>query len=388
MIAQAAFTAPERERHLTIAGTLLFLAASTTSYIFPAYLSFLAARLGLDSAQIGMLAGSEAMGIAVMSLLSPFWVTRANRRLVVVIGVAVCVAGNIATALAGDYMIVLPLRLAIGLFGEGLLASSAFAVLGIARNVSRAVAIAITVTVATGAGVIAISSYLGRIAPAFGPLLAIILLSLAVLPVLHWLPAVANPAPERQAHRAARTSGGGGMIAMLLLALALWSAGPAAFWAFAGELAIHRGMARAEADIVLSLGILASLTGSLGAAIAGDRWGRFLPLTLATLIANLFALLYQSVTDSIALAAALGLYYAAANFGGIYKVGLIADFDLDGRAAGMIPAAQVFGLSIGPIVAGRWMLSAGDSGVGLTLAAFTLAGVAIYATCFLRMRRL
>jgi len=52
-----------------------------------------------------------------------------------------------------------------------------------------------------------------------------------------------------------------------------------------------------------------------------------------------------------------------------------------------MPAAQVFGLSFGPYVAGRLILDHGDGAFTGSTIAFALSGLALYLVCFARLRR-
>jgi len=52
-----------------------------------------------------------------------------------------------------------------------------------------------------------------------------------------------------------------------------------------------------------------------------------------------------------------------------------------------MPAAQVFGLSFGPYVAGRLILGHGDGAVTVSTVVFAMTGLGLYLVCFARLRR-
>jgi hypothetical protein len=54
----------------------------------------------------------------------------------------------------------------------------------------------------------------------------------------------------------------------------------------------------------------------------------------------------------------------------------------------MMPAADVFGLSFGPYLAGQLIIGHGDGGVTTATVGFALTGLALYFVCFARLRRM
>jgi predicted MFS family arabinose efflux permease len=139
--------AAKRDMRLMLLGGLLYVAGSTIFYMMPPYLAFLGGRLSLDAEQLGTLAAIESLAIAITSLLGPFWIGRIDRRICIVVGALACVVGNVATGFAGSFDMLLVTRFLIGLFGEGLLYTTSFVVLGAARDIDRAFAIALTAAV-------------------------------------------------------------------------------------------------------------------------------------------------------------------------------------------------------------------------------------------------
>lgn len=366
---------------LLFLGSLLFVSGSAVLYVMPTYLDWLGGRLRLNPTQLGELAAVESLGIGITSLLGPLWVPRIDHRLCVLLGIVVCVIGNSYTAFSDNYLLVLILRFGVGLLGEGNLFTVSFAILGRAHNVDRAFAIALTAAVAFGAIGIGCAATLEQILPAFGPLAPLIGIAVAIVPfigLLSWVSPertllASAPVPPRAA---------GGLAVLALCAQALWFAAPGAFWTFAEKIATDNGIPSRTEEVALSISVVTSLSGCLVAVWLGDRWGRLMPIVGATVGMILSAVLYQIVHGIISLGLLLSLFYALWNYGTVYQLSFVSSLDRSGRAAVMMPAAQVFGLSVGPFCTGWLMADSGDWAVAITTTAFAALGLALYLVCF------
>ena len=367
-------------------GSLLFVGGSAILYVMPPYLDWLADRLRLDPTQLGALAAVESLGIGIASLLGPIWLLRIDQRLCVLFGILVCVIGNSYTAYSDSYPLVLISRFGVGLLGEGIFYTVGFAILGRAHNMDRAFAIALTAAVAFGAIGIGCAAKLEQVLPAFGPLAPLIGVALAIVPFIGSLSSTpperalraSGPVPERNAD---------GLALFALFAQALWFAAPGAFWTFAEKIATDNGIPNRAVEAALSLSVVASLAGCLVAVWLRDRWGRLMPIAAATVGIILSAVLYQIAHGINSLELLLSLFYALWNYGTVYQLSFVSSLDRSGRIAVMMPAAQVFGLSIGPLCAGSLMAGSGDWAVAITTAAFAALGLALYSACFFLQNR-
>ncbi len=376
---------PSRDRRIMVTGALLFCGGSAIFYILPAFMALLSTRLSLSPSQMGMLAAVESLAIAIASLSAPLWINRLNRRHTVIFGVIVCLIGNSLTAFSGDYHAILAIRAVVGLVGEGLLGPIAFATISALREPDRAIGVAVTAAVAMGAAIMAAASTLTRLLPAFGPIAAVLFVQILILPF-------ARGVLLAQAPRAAEGGGhapgaGKGILLLALLAQALWAAGPGAFWTFAEHIALANGIAKAPSELALSIGTLASLLGSMAAVMLGGRFGWLAPVVGSTLVMILLAFLYVRCDRMIEVALCLSAFYILWNYGLVYQLGFLAELDTTGRYAAAIPAAQVCGTSIGPLLAGEMMMAFGNVGAPIATAICATAGVALYLLCFARTRR-
>lgn len=376
--------ANSRERsadsRLLFLGSLLLVSGSAIFYVMPAYLEWLGSRLRLDSEQLGVLAAVESLGIGITSLLGPLWVTRIGLRFAILFGILVCVLGNVWTAFSDSNLVVLTSRFAIGLLGEGTFYTVSYAILGRVHNVDRAFAIAVTSVVTFGAAAIRSAAVLERGLPDFGLLAPLIGIALAIVPFIGWV-SLASHAPRSVASAPAGPRTTNGVALLALFAQAIWLAAPGAFWTFAEKIATDKGIPSAAVELALSLAVVASLSGCVLAVWLGDRWGRLPPIVGATTGMIVSAFAYQMGHGIGTLGFLLSLFYTCWNYGTVYQLSFVSWLDRDGRIAVMMPAAQVFGLSVGPLCAGRLMVMSGDWAVAITTTVFAVSGVVLYLTC-------
>jgi predicted MFS family arabinose efflux permease len=379
--------AAKHDTRTMLLGSLLYVAGSTIFYMMPPYLAFLGGRLSLDAGQLGTLAAIESLAIAITSLLGPFWIGRIDRRICIVVGLVACVAGNIATGFAGSFDMLLVARFLVGLLGEGLIYTTSFAILGAVRNIDRAFAIALTAAVVYGAAVTVVSGMLEHVFPAIGPISALVGIALVVFPFLGWLTPSEKAQPDAVAAPVGAPGGWNWVGILGLLAQAVWFGAPGAFWTFVEQVATDKGVPGGTAEMAVSFGELTGLLGCVVAALLGNRLGRLKPIVVATAGMIMPAIVYQSSDGAVALAAFLAIFYGFWNYGTVYQMSFVTELDASGRTAVAMPAAQVFGLSFGPYVAGRLILDHGDGAVTASTIVFALTGLGLYFICFARLRR-
>lgn len=373
------------ERRRLLLGILLFVSGMAILFMQPAFLALIGGRLSLNADELGTLAAVETLGIGVASLAGPLWVSRIDQRATILLGVAICVVGDLVTAYSDNFQVVLWSRFLVGFLGEGILLTVSYAVLHAARDVDRAFGIALTTVTAYGAAGIAVMGPLDRAIPAVGPLLPVILSAVAVLAFIGWLPSLKHPHPPSDHHGIRPKLNVAAIVA--LAAQVVWFASPGAFWAFAEQVATDKGVATGSAEIAVSIGEFAGLLGAVLAAMLGGRLGRMNPIAGATAGIILSAIGYNYCDGVIGLAVFLSLFYIFWDYGTVYQLSFISGLDGTGRAAVVMPAAQVIGQSIGPFCAGSFMVPHGDAAVTVSTIGFALVGLALYLAAFAFLRR-
>jgi predicted MFS family arabinose efflux permease len=368
---------------IVLLGTLLYAAGSAIFYMIPPFLAFVGERLALDAEQLGTLAAAESAAIALTSLTGPLWITRIDRRAAIAFGALVCIAGNMATAFAGSFALLVASRIAVGLLGEGIVYTISYSVLGSARDTVRAFAVALTAAVVYGAAVTAGTSVLKTVFPVFGPLAGLVAIAVLVVACIGAI----GPRPVVVATGPVSPIRGMGLAGLALIAHAVWFGAPGAFWTFVEQVAMDKGVATNAAEVAVSVAELVGLAGTIAAAGLGGRFGKLRPIALATAIMILSAIAYQQCSAIVGLGVCLAIFYSFWNYGTVYQMSFVSDLDAAGRSAVVMPATEVFGLSFGPYVTGHLIVSNGDGAVPVVTAIFALGGLILFLICFALLRR-
>jgi len=144
-----------------------------------------------------------------------------------------------------------------------------------------------------------------------------------------------------------------------LLAIILVLTGESAVWAFMERIAVENGLGSAMGVRAVFFSLMAGAVGSALAAIIAARFGRLTPMTIATILSLFSLVVFAAFGGSVAFIIAAMIYGAAWNFGAAYRMGLVASSDQSGKWTTLIPAFQMLGAIIGPIIAGQIAAKAG-----------------------------
>ena len=339
----------------------------------PAYIGAATSLYRLSGQQAGLLSGGESLTIAASCMVASLLISRVGWKLLAACALF-CILGDLASNIAHGFHQLFAIRLLTGLLGEGPLYACSYAVLGMARKSDRAYAWALILSVVVGAAMLAAQPALQRLASA-GLLLPFVVASAALIPALRWLPALGAPADHQRTDEAARpTHESHG----LLLAIAVWFGAPGLCWAFAEAVGTSRGLPVAQVDQALALATVFGLIGLAAPVVFEDRFGRVVPVLVATVIVIAAAVASVAASHFAALVAALSLFYIGWNIASVYQLSALAKSDSTGRYAGLGALAQLVGLSVGPPIAGALLDRIGYAAIPICVAAFSGIGGVIF----------
>ncbi|MEH6606863.1 MAG: hypothetical protein V7711_14860, partial [Pseudomonadales bacterium] len=137
-----------------------------------------------------------------------------------------------------------------------------------------------------------------------------------------------------------------------LAGLMIYFAALSGVWAFVERMGDGALLSSSEIANALAISMIGGVAGGLLAAVTGSKFGRVVPILLATVIFYwVFFLLNGSLELSIFTLAVM-LLSAAWNFVLAYQMGMIANNDQSKRSTVLMPAAQALGAMCGPALAG------------------------------------
>jgi predicted MFS family arabinose efflux permease len=362
----------------------LAMVGATIFVIQPLFLGTLMAERGFSAAQVGALAAMELGASTVSGIVAVVWITRWSWRVVAAVALLVSIAGNALSTQIADYTLLAGVRIVTAFFGISVAYVLGVTALGRSSRPERNFSLAVVGQVGFGALALFMGPLLTDRFGVAGVLAPAIALPAVVLALVRHLPrgrpasAASLPLPGARGSTSALT---------LLAVQVLWYVGLGAVWAFSERIGTDAGLDGATIGQALSVGMVASIAGSLTAMRLGIRFGREWPFALAVIAQAGSMLLFL-------LAAQEGLFFAAAvlfnltwNFALPYLLGAIAVADASGRLTALVPAAQGLGLGLGPAVGGMLFDGHGIAAVVMMAGALNCAATMLYLLRQPRPRR-
>ena len=377
---------------LAIAACMCGCVAAYGVYLaLPLILGALADTYGFSNRQIGWIGSAENAGLLLGSVAVSWLAKAGGYRRLAIAGIAIAMAGNMATLLLNSFAGFASVRLLTGL-GSGMCYSAAIACLSLTRRSSRNFSVFVVILVlANSAELWLVPSLVARMGIR-GLYVALGLLYVAPLMLLRFVPALVRPpslasAPGIDAARptdAVLTSNAW----WCLSAVVLFGVAASAFWAYSERIGISIGMTEAAVSKTLTLCNLFSLTGSVLAYRLSRRWGQHRPqlAAIAVMIA-VFAAWSAGISVSGYVVGVL-LFFEVWSMASVYQLGTLTTIDHSGRYVALVPAAQGIGQSAGPFLAGLLLgrqFTFPQMLMSVTL--FAVACFATYASVYRRLRR-
>lgn len=348
----------------------------------PILASVLAATLQLNPNQIGNIAFAEIGGAALASLLAPFWIQKANWRLVGAGAVASVVIFNVLTGMQSSASIIAVLRFLAGFLGQGTAFALAIGIIYTSSNPDRIFGFSIASQVGLGVIMLLVLPTLGQSYAVNGVLLPLALIALFVLPMLRWIP---QRSPSAIAGDEQQASGSAAMAIVALVVLLVWCTGLGAVWIFLLQIGETGGLEATTAGQAVAISSAIATLGALTASALAGRGGRLLPVSIALLVQIGAIMLLQGEMSFIRFTATCALFQTFWNFTGPYLMGMVATSDTTGRISVLIPVVQTGGFAIGPAIAGALIAGSGLIAANYVGVAGIIIALAIFVPTVLRL---
>lgn len=346
----------------------------------PILTAVLVGQLGMAPGSAGGISAAEALGTALGPVAAMFWMQRVPWRIAAIVALAVVIAGNAVSATQSDVTILIVLRFAVGLLGEGTAFALAIAIVSSTAQKDRNFAFLIAAQVVLGVVMFLMLPF-PRGAGASGVFLPLAGFALVALATVGWIPQPAGGAGHQSA------SGGSVAPAMYaLLVMLVWCTGLGAVWAFVKLIGSAGGIEEAAVGQALGLSTAIATVGALAASAIGDRFGRMLPVSVALLVQAVMVFLLQGQMSWLQFAATAAVFQIFWNLTGPYMMGTIALSDTTGRISLLIPTAQIGGFFLGPVVVGMFLAEGSYAAVNYVGAACILLALALFVPAASRLK--
>ncbi len=352
--------------------------------------------LGFTEVEVGRVAGADLGGLALGAVASSLFIASVNRRLLILVAVAIAIAANGLCMVLLDYEQVLWLRLIAG-FGSGIYTSVAIATLGASVKPARAFNLMLFGFAFSQALELHVLPQLSM----NGIYLVFIACYALTLPFLGWLPPrpvekrwIAAAAVHIDAENATGQASGTVPVYvpwLVLGAIVATYINIGAYWTYIELAAADRTVSTADGDWVgrvLVWSSFLSLVGCLFATITSNRFGLARPLLLTLVTHSIIVGMLVGGINNVNILVSVFMFNFLWIFVDVYQMATIANFDHSGRFASLMPAAQGLGQLIGPNAAATVLaFGFGYRGVFILCASATMAAMLLYATMYLRLLR-
>ena len=343
--------------------------------------------LGFTEEQVGRVAGADLGGLSLGAVLASLLESRMNRRVLVLISVAIVIASNGLCMVFLDYETVLWLRVGAGV-GSGIYTAVAVATLGASSKPARAFNLMLFAFAFSQALEMQVLPMLSM----NGIYLAFILCYLVSLPFLHWLPArplPVAPAVRGQEKDAATVTKIPAWIPWLVLGAMFFTyINIGSYWTYIELAALDAGIDDRYIGRLLVWTSFFSLVGCAVATVISNRFGLARPLLIALFcMASAVGLLSLGIND-ISILVSLFSFNLLWIFVDVYQMSTVANVDQSGAFASLMPGAQGLGQIVGPNIAASILgAGMGYSIVFVMCAAAAVIGLLIYAGMYVGLRR-
>ncbi|MCL8016228.1 MFS transporter [Streptomyces sp. AS02] len=357
-------------------GTAVALIAGVTlgnggANVMPVFVDDFASRFGLSDSGAGLVAATQLMATAVVTLLLAKRAARPGRVRMTRLGLAVSGAGFLGAAAAGDPVTLILANLVLGA-GLGGVYAAATAALAATDDADKASAVTICGVVGVTAllimGVPAANHELGE---GTGFLL-MALCCLAAWPLTRQLPdGPAGPVPGAASAGAGETPAKPTVVLLLGTAL-LWTVTQGA-WSYASVLGRqHTGMSHSAVSAVLAISSVVALVGAVVGPVAARRFGRMRSMAVFVTAQALAMAALVLTHDPVLFTVAAVLWQACQLAVLVQMLAAAALIDPTGRLVASLSGAGALGTGIGPLAVGALLDTAGADILGIVLALGTI----------------
>ncbi|MDA1206796.1 MAG: MFS transporter [Proteobacteria bacterium] len=340
--------------------------------------------LGFTEVQVGRVAGADLGGLSAGAVFAAIVIAKLNRRGLILLGAAIAVTANGLCLYIVDYESVLWLRLMAG-FGSGVYTATAVAALGARSNPAFAYNMMLFAFAFSQAAEMQVLPLLSM----NGIYWVFIVCFLLTLPFLSWAPAYAVE-PDQETVLQQPTALPPPLATYLpwlgLAAIFVTYINIGAYWTYIELAALNASIAPDWINQVLVWSSLCSIVGCLVATLLSDRFGLGRPLMVTLAMMSLMVgMLAFGITDTKLLMSVFS-FNVLWIFIDVYQMSTVANVDLTGKFAALMPGAQGLGQIVGPNLAASLLgEQLGYPAVFMMCASAAVIGLAIYAVLYLKL---
>jgi MFS family permease len=356
------------------------LIVTTSLFLMPILIGTLEDHAGLSGRTAGFLLSMELVVSALTTLLLSAWTRKHSARHWALAGGLLAIVGTALTLTSPALPVLFATRFLAGV-GAGVVGAEATSVLSREIDRERLIAIVTIISIFDAAFWLAVLPYLIDRFGYRAPYACLLLICLSGTYLLMRLPSF--PIRQDVARPALRTPFA--LLAVLVvLAVFLTQLGQGAFWSMEVTYGSNAGFNSHAIGTILSIATLLLLLGAVGAAWAGNRFGRFTPLLILIAVNAISILLVSTIAVHWVYVAA-NVFQSVTNLSSvIYQLGLSASLDRFGRLVAVSVALVTLGNGLGPGLSASLSAVFGAPFIGVLVLGLNTLALGLYCTVILR----
>ena len=368
-----------RDRMILLPAIGSQLIVTTGLFLMPLLIDTLEVHAGLSAKVAGFLLSIELAASALTTLSLSVWVRNHFTRNWALAGGLLAIVATALTLISPALPALLTSRLLAGI-GAGVVGAEAMSVLSRAVDRERLIAILTIVSIVDAAFWLAVLPYMIDRLGYRAPYISLLLICLVGTYLLRRLPSPSTrTAVTRPASRMPFAMAG----VLAVAAVFLTQLGQGAFWSMEETYGRNAGFNHHAIGMILSAATLLLLLGAVGAAWAGNRFGRFTPLFVLVAL-NALSILFVSTLPVHWVYVGANVLQSVTNLSSvIYQLALSASLDRMGRAVAVSTALVTLGNGLGPGLSASLSAACGAPSVGVFVFAFNAVALGLY--CMVRL---
>lgn len=324
--------------------------------------------LGFTERQAGFVAAMQMSGVGIGFILLVALGHRIGRTRLAIAGLATIVVANVAACLIHQYEYMLFAQFIAGL-GSSMLFTVYLTIGAAQERPEHLFAVVNAVSIAYSGLFLPIAPVILTAWQLPGVFLALASIATLASLLVPWLPAVTAPrtasAPRGVSHTPVASLLRGRVILVLLMMLLLYT-GHGAVWAYQERIGVGLGIGAHDVGKWLGVSMLVwGVIGSLLARWIGMKIGRVWPQTLSLGLSVIAALILVFGTTPGSFVFACGLIALSWFYGLPYQMGLMAEYDRQGRLNLIGSTMTMSGAALGPALAAMLVSSSGYWAIGV-----------------------
>ncbi len=341
----------------------------------PVYLEVIGSHLSLNEQQIGWLASTDSVGLALATLLFSIFIKRLNFRKVVLTGVIITVIGNLLSALTQDFLLLCLVRSVTG-FGEGLIVAVGISSIGMTSKPNRWFGFYTAAIVAVQAlGLLVVPIIYDHLSFS-GVFISMAVFYLIPLVVMKILPSKSDDYHLNKGDEFPTFKQSKRLFNLALLGLLFFYMSIGGVWTYISFMGTNAGLTLTFVSRALALTMIAGLVGALIFAIIG-KLAKKIGLLFFSLLAMSLSLwgVNSEITETRYLVA-LCVFSFFWSIAGARLFAVISDVDHSGKYISAAQTVVGVGYIFGPILASTLV-----SGISYTNV--ILMGSVLFSLCFI-----